>query len=210
MMKLLVIGATRGIGLELLQQAVAAGHEVTALARNPQSLSFSHEQLKVVKGDILNQRSLEEAVSGQDAVCVTIGVKVTREPVSIFSEGTKRVVAAMRNSSCRRLICVTGIGAGDSRGHGGFLYDRIFNPLFLKTIYADKDRQETIVRESGLDWVIVRPGFLTNGARTGKYRALTELEGIRAGKISRADVADFILREAAEMKYKGQTPLVTY
>jgi len=80
----------------------------------------------------------------------------------------------------------------------------------LKTAYEDKDRQEAIVRQSGLDWVIVRPGFLTNGSRTGDYRALTELKDVKAGKISRADVADFILREAAEMKHKGQTPLLTY
>ena len=209
-MKLLVIGATRGIGLEVVEQALAAGHEVTALARNTAGFPVSHEKLKVVKGDILDQGSIESALGGQDVVCVTIGIKATRKPVSIFSRGTKAVVEAMKNSQCRRLICVTGIGAGDSRGHGGFLYDKIFNPLFLKTIYEDKDRQEAIVRESGLDWVIVRPGFLTNGPRTGEYRALTDLKGVKAGKISRADVADFILREAAEMKYKGQTPLLTY
>jgi putative NADH-flavin reductase len=209
-MKLLIIGASRGIGLEVVQQALAAGHEVTALARNTASFPVSHEKLKVVKGDILDKSSIESALDGQDVVCVTIGIKVTRKPVSIFSRGTKAVVEAMKNSTCRRLICVTGIGAGDSRGHGGFLYDKIFTPLFVKTIYEDKDRQEAIVRESGLDWVIVRPGFLTNGPRTGEYRALTDLKGVKAGKISRADVADFILREAAEMKHKGQTPLLTY
>lgn len=209
-MKLLIIGASRGIGFELLRQALSAGHEVTALVRNPQSLALSHENLRIVKGDILDRSAIEKAADGQDAVCVTIGIKVTRKPVSIFSKGTEAVVEAMKNSSCRRLICVTGIGAGDSRGHGGFLYDRIFNPLFLRTVYEDKDRQEKIVRESGLDWVIVRPGFLTNGPRTGRYRALTDLEGVKAGKISRADVADFILKEAAEMNYKGQSPLLTY
>jgi putative NADH-flavin reductase len=209
-MKLLVIGATRGIGLEVVQQALEAGHEVTALARNPQGFSMQHERLRVVKGDILDQNSIERALEGQDAVCVTIGIGVTRKPVSIFSEGTRKVVEAMKNSACRRLLCVTGIGAGDSRGHGGFLYDKIFTPLFVRTIYEDKDRQEKIVRESGLDWVIVRPGFLTDGPRTGKYRALTNLEGVKAGKISRADVADFIVKEAAEMKFLGKTPLLTY
>src|SRR2546423_2719440 len=203
-MKLLIIGASRGIGLDLLEQALSAGHEVTALVRNPQSLAVSHENLRVVKGDILDKGSIEKALTGQDAVCVTIGIKVTRKPVSIFSKGTKAVVEAMQNSTCRRLICVTGIGAGDSRGHGGFLYDKIIYPLLLKTIYADKDRQERIVRESGLDWVIVRPGVLTNGPRTGEYRVLTELKGVHGGEISRADVADFILREAAEMKCQGE------
>jgi putative NADH-flavin reductase len=209
-MKLLVIGASRGIGLELLQQALAAGHEVTAIARRPQRLHIINENLKVIKGDIRDKYVIEEAVHGQDAVCITIGIIPTLQPVSVFSEGTMRVVEAMNKSSCKRIICVTGIGAGDSRGHGGFLYDKIFKPLLLKTIYEDKNRQEAIIRESGLDWVLVRPGFLTNGPRTGKYRVLTELSGVKAGKIPRADVADFMLREAAEMKHKGQTPLLMY
>jgi len=109
-----------------------------------------------------------------------------------------------------RLIAVTGIGAGDSRGHGGFLYDRIVNPLLLKTIYDDKNREEQVIMDSDSDWIIVRPGFLTNGPLTGKYRAITDLEGITAGKISRADVAHFVLSQIAEPTYKGQTPLLTY
>lgn len=209
-MRLLIIGATRGTGLELLKLALSEGNEVAVIARNPDKLLISHKNLKVIKGDILEKSVVEKAVEGQDVVCIAIGVTPTRKPVSVFSEGTKIVVNAMKKSSCKRLICVTGIGAGDSRGHGGFLYDKIIYPLLLKTIYEDKDRQESIVRESGLDWVIVRPGFLTNGKRTGKYRVLTEMSGVKAGKISRADVADFILREVAQMKYKGQTPLLTY
>jgi putative NADH-flavin reductase len=109
----------------------------------------------------------------------------------------------------RRLICVTGIGAGDSRGHGGFLYDRIVNPLLLKTIYQDKDRQEALIRASHTDWTMVRPGFLTNGPRTGSYRVLTDLKGVTAGRISRADVAHFMLAELAANRYLGQTPLLT-
>jgi putative NADH-flavin reductase len=209
-MKLLVIGASRGIGFNVLQQALQAGHEVTAVVRDPKRLPIRHERLKVVKWDILEKNVIEGAVNGQDAVCVTIGIKPTRKPVSVFSEGTKNVVEAMKKTSCKRLICVTGIGAGDSRNHGGFFYDKIIYRLLLKRIYEDKDRQETIVRESGLDWVIVRPGFLTNGIHTGKYRILTELDGVKAGKISRADVADFILREVTEMRYRRQTPLLTY
>jgi putative NADH-flavin reductase len=209
-MKLLVIGASRGIGFNVLQQALQAGHEVTAVVRDPKRLPIRHERLKVVKGDILEKNVIEGAVNGQDAVCVTIGIKPTRKPVSVFSEGTKNVVEAMKKTSCKRLICVTGIGAGDSRNHGGFFYDKIIYRLLLKRIYEDKDRQEAIVRESGLDWVIVRPGFLTNGIHTGKYRILTELDGVKAGKISRADVADFILREVTEMRYRRQTPLLTY
>ncbi|WP_017297168.1 NAD(P)-dependent oxidoreductase [Nodosilinea nodulosa] len=209
-MKLLLIGATRGVGFELLQQALQAGHDVTLIARNPELLEINDEHLNVIKGGILDKSVIEQNVNGQDAVCITIGIKPTRKPVSIYSEGTKTVIEAMKKSPCRRLLCVTGIGAGDSRGHGGFFYDKIINPLLLKTGYEDKDRQEAIVRQSGLDWEIIRPGFLTNGARTGKYRILTNLSGVKAGNISRADVADFMLNEVSEMQYVNQTLLLTY
>ena len=209
-MKLLVVGASRGIGLEILNQGVSAGHQVSAIARSPESISLSSETLKIIKGDILNKHSVNDAVKGQDVVCITIGIKPTRQPVSVFSEGTKVVIEAMKHHSCKVLLCVTGIGAGDSRGHGGFLYDRIIYPLLLKTIYEDKDRQEEIIRNSGLEWTIVRPGFLTNGPKTVQYRVLSDMSGVRANKISRADVADFILREAAQRKHRGDTVLLTY
>jgi putative NADH-flavin reductase len=115
----------------------------------------------------------------------------------------------MTRHGVRRLICVTGIGAGDSKGHGGFLYDRLVNPLLLKTIYEDKDRQEALIKASQADWTIVRPGFLTNGPLTGKYRVITDLTGITAGRISRADVAHFILAELADKRYLRQTLLLT-
>ena len=209
-MNLLVIGATRGIGLNLLEQALEKGHEVTALIRDPNHLDLHHEKLTVIEGNIVDKEAVKRAVEGQDAVCVTIGIKPTRKRVSVFSIGTKNVVEAMTSSASNKLICVTGIGAGDSKNHGGFFYDKIINPLLLRTIYEDKYRQEEIVRKSGLDWVIVRPGFLINEPLTGKYRALTDLEGVTAGKISRADVAYFILQELKEEKYLRTTPLLTY
>ena len=209
-MKLLVIGATRGIGRSLVEQGLAEGHAVTVLVRDPGRLTADHERLNVIKGDIRDTAAVGRAVKDQEAVCITIGIAPTRKPVSVFSEGARNVVAAMTDGHARLLVCVTGIGAGDSKNHGGFFYDRIFNPLLLKTIYEDKDRQEALVCESGLEWIIVRPGFLTNGPMTGSYRALTELEGVRAGKISRADVAHFILTEIKARQYLFKTPLLTY
>ncbi|XGW00244.1 MAG: NAD(P)-dependent oxidoreductase [Leptolyngbya sp. BL-A-14] len=209
-MKLLLIGATQGIGLELLKQALQAGHDVTLLARNPDRLEIQHERLTVVKGGILDKGTIGQAVQGQEAVCITIGTKPTRKPVSVYSEGTKTVIEAMNQSSCRRLLCVTGIGAGNSRGHGGFLYDKIINPLLLKRIYEDKDRQEAIVQQSDLEWEIIRPGLLTNGPHTGTYRVLTDLTGVKAGNISRMDVADFMVREVVAMQYSRQAVLLTY
>lgn len=209
-MHLLIIGATRGIGLQLLDRAWRSGHAVTALARRPQKLPGPRPNLQVIPGDILDMTSVRQAMAGQEAVCLTVGVGVTFRPVKVFSEGTRNVLAAMEERGVRRLVAVTGIGAGDSQGRGGFFYDRIFNPLLLRTIYQDKDRQEALIRASDADWTIVRPARLTNGPLTGIYRVITDLTGVTAGKISRADVAHFILAELAAPRYVKQTPLLTY
>ena len=209
-MKIAIIGASRGIGSELLKAAIAEGHEVTALVRDPATLNISNPGLKVITGDILNPSSVATAIAGQEAICVCIGIPPTRKPVDVFSRGTQNILDAIGKESNQKLILVTGIGAGDSKGHGGFFYDRILNPLLLATNYADKDRAESIVKASNIDWLIVRPGFLTNGPRTGKYRAIENLSGVTAGKISRADVADFILKQLASPTYFGKTPLLTY
>ena len=209
-MKITVIGASQGIGYELLRIALEEGHEVIALLRNPAKLSISNSRLRIVKGDILDPATVAAAVVGNDAVCLCVGIAPTRKPVNVFSRGAECVLAAMRQGTNQKLITVTGIGAGDSKGHGGFFYDRVINPLLLATIYADKDRQEAIVRASRVEWLIVRPGFLTNGPTTGKYRAIENLSGVTAGKISRADVADFMLKQLTTPTHFGKAPLLTY
>jgi putative NADH-flavin reductase len=207
---IVIIGASRGIGLELLDQSLQRGHRVTALFRNSQVLARRHERLRMEIGNAVDQDVLNTAVAGQDVVCWTVGIKPTLKPVTVFSEGTQRLLRAMKDANIRRLICVTGIGAGDSRGHGGFFYDRIINPLLLRTIYEDKDRQEELIRASDMDWIIVRPGFLTNWPLTRHYRVLTDLTGVTARKISRADVAHFMLENITLKEYVGQTLLLTY
>jgi putative NADH-flavin reductase len=209
-MKIAIIGASRGIGSELLKAAIAAGHKVTALVRDPATLDISNPGLKVIKGNILDPSSVADAIAGQEAICVCIGIPPTRKPVDVFSRGTQNILDAIGKESNQKLILVTGIGAGDSKGHGGFFYDRILNPLLLATNYADKDRAESIVKASNVEWLIVRPGFLTNDPRTGTYRAIENLSGITAGKISRADVADFILKQLASPTHFGKTPLLMY
>jgi len=208
-MKVLVIGGTRGTGREVVAVAHAAGHELTLLARNAERISLPVTGVRVVVGDAGDADDIERAVAGQDAVVWTAGVRPTRRPVHLFSRSTQFLLAAMAKHGVRRLICVTGIGAGDSRGHGGFLYDRIVLPLFLKTIYEDKDRQEAMLRASDLDWTIVRPGTLTNGPATGLARALTDLTGVAAGRISRADVAAFIVEHLQTGEFRRTAVLLT-
>jgi len=209
-MKVLIIGATGPTGQQLIRQALAQDHDVTALVRNPDKFEMQHDRLRVVKGDVLNTESLETAVQQQQVVISSLGTKKILEPVTLFSEGTKNLLQSMNHHGVRRLICITGIGAGDSKGHGGFLYDKLILPLVLKRIYDDKDRQEAEIRQSNLDWVIVRPGLLTNDPAKGNYRVLTDLTGVTAGKISRADVAAFILQQLTDDRYLHQTPLLSY
>ena len=208
-MKLLIIGASRGIGAALREEALAEGHQVTAMARNTSRIGAA-AALQVVEGDARDPDSVRQAAAGQDIVCSCIGVPITVRKVDLFSTTAANMVAAATENPGQKLIAITGIGAGDSRGHGGFLYDKIFNPLLLKTIYADKDREEAIISASAGEWLIVRPAGLTNGPRTGSYRVINDLTGVVMKRISRRDVADFILTQMRFPTQFGKTPLLTY
>ncbi len=202
-MRLLVIGATGPTGRELVQQGLELGHEITAVARNPETAGLA-QGAKVVKADVMDAASMQVAVTGQDAVLSSLGSKLSRKPTTLFSEGTSNLIRAMKNAKVQRLVCITGIGAGDSKGHGGFLYDKIFQPLLLDEIYKDKTRQEELIRTSQLKWTIVRPGALTNGAKTGSVKSYTDLTGVTIGKISRADVAAFVLKAVGDETAVGK------
>jgi len=208
-MKLAIIGASHGIGNQLLKLALKEEHEVTVLLRKPNKLKISDSHLHIIKGDILDPSGVAAAVTGQDGICVCIGIPPGRKPVKVFSKGIKNVLSSIGDNTEQKLIAITGIGAGDSKGHGGFLYDRVINPLLLKEIYKDKNREEALIKESHSNWMIVRPGFLTNGHRTGKYRVIEDLTGITAGKISRSDVADFMLEQLKKPTHFGRTLLLT-
>lgn len=209
-MKILIIGATRGIGKALLETALEDNHDVTVLARTPEKIGVSHPQLRIVKGDALEPESIKAAAEGQEAICSCLGVPVTFKPVDLFSQAARNILDAVKQHPGQKYIAVSGIGAGDSKGHGGFLYDTIFKPLFLRTIYVDKDREEEIIKGSGVDWMIVRPAGLTNGKRTGQYHIFNDLQGVTSKRISRLDVADFILNQLKTPTQFGKTPLITY
>lgn len=206
---ILVVGGTKGIGLETVKLALERGHNVTAMSRNPERIDFSHERLSKLKGNILDPESVEKAVTGKDAVIISIGMGPTRKPVTLFSRGTANVLNAMSAQGVKRLIKVTGIGAGDSRGHGGFFYDTILQPLLLDTIYQDKDIAEQLIADSDASWTIVRPGFLTDDASEANYRVISEMNGVTSGDISRADVAHFMLAALETQSYIHATVLLS-
>ena len=212
MTKLLVIGASRGIGLETVKAALRAGHSVRALARSAASMPIQNVSLEKVSGDALDSDTIRKALKDVNVVVQTLGVDISPralfERTTLFSQSTRILVDAMKAVDVKRLLAVTGLGAGDSRGHGGFLYDAVAFPLLLKRVYDDKDAQERIIKSSALEWTIVRPGLLTNSSATGQYRVLTASNEWQFGTISRADVADFIVRQIDDRALIGATPLI--
>ena len=211
MATVLVIGASKGIGRETVKSALKAGHTVRAMARSAVRIPGRHANLEPVTGDALDLVAVEQAIKDVDVVIQTLGVSagpdMVLKPVRLFSTATKILVAAMEQAEVKRLVCLTGFGAGNSRNRGNLLYNVAFN-LFLGRAYDDKDVQERIVRESKLDWVIARPGILTNGPKTDAYQALVEPNTWRCGFISRADVADFLVKQVDSDEYLGKTPVL--
>ena len=207
--RILVIGGTSGVGLETVKLALSRGHEVTAMARRPDRMTLSHPRLTVLKGDVTIVDDVAKALDGQQSVVFTIGIKPTNERVTVFSRGTENVLSQMAEDGSQYLLMVTGIGAGDSRGHGGFFYDQILNRFVLRTMYEDKDRSEAMIVASSVPWTIVRPGFLTDEESTARYRLVRDMEGITAGDISRADVAHYLVGALETRTHEGQTLLLS-
>ena len=208
--KILVLGATGGTGRLIVNQAVARGYDVTVLVRSAGKAS-DITGAKLIAGDARDETALREALIGRDAVVSALGTPVSpfRE-VTLLSTATRTLVSAMKAEQVSRLVCITGMGAGDSAGHGGFVADNVIFPLLLKKVYADKNRQEAIVRDSGLDWVLVRPSILNNKSGRGSVRALTDLSGFHGGSIAREDVAKFVLDQVRADTWLHRSPLITW
>lgn len=205
-MRILVLGATGGTGRCIVQQALEQGFEVTAFARRP--LGSASERLRALQGDVLDPAQLEVAVAGQRAVLWAIGAKPwSRAARHLCSDGTHNLVRTMQAAKVERLVCESALGVGDSRTAG--LYARMLR-LILRARVRDKERQEEIIRSSGLEWTIVRPTILTNGPRTGHYRVGKDLQVGLFPRISRADVADFMLKALGDDSYIRKAVGITY
>jgi putative NADH-flavin reductase len=210
-MRLLVFGSTGGTGREIVDQALAQGHTVTALARDPAKLGKRHARLTVVQGDVLDAASVEQAMPDHEAVLCAIGAG-TRG--GLRSAGTRNIVRAMEKAGVRRLVCQTSLGYGDSRevlNTSPLYFKYIVVPFVLRRAFADHAQQEEHIQGSGLDWIIVRPANLTDGPRTGLYRhGFPATDRTIKVHISRADVADFMLKQLSDDTYLRKKPGVSY
>jgi putative NADH-flavin reductase len=203
-MKIAIFGASGRTGIVTVYQALEKGHEVTAFARNAASVTISHKNLHIIQGDILEPDKVKVAVEGQQAVILALGT-FSRKVSTVLSEGTANIIQAMHECGVKRLICMSSVGI--LKDDGGFWFGKVILPLFLKEEFEDKKRQMNLIRESNLDWVIIRPVSLTQSPKTGKYKIYDHKPG--SSKIPRADVADFMLKLLTDKKYDRQLPAIS-
>lgn len=203
-MKIAVFGATGGTGKQVVTQALTAGHHVAALVRDPAGPAVDHERMHVVVGELDQQDRVEEVVRGSDAVISALGTS-QKGPVTVCTDGIRSILAAMDHSGVRRLVAVSAHGAAETHDHS--LYSlAVWASLADKM--RDKEVMEALIRASDVDWTIARPPALTNGPLTGTYRTGTDLKIRLTSRISRADLAAFLLREAATPAFINQAPRI--
>lgn len=209
-MTLTVFGASGRSGVPLVEQALAAGHHVKAFVRDPAKLPVKGDKLEVIQGDAKTFGDVRRAVEGADAVLSTIG-HTKSSSKDVQSVATDNIIRAMKETGVKRFISLTGAGVKDPNDEPKFV-DRIFGFLlktFAKDVIQDAERHAELIRASGLDYVIVRGPRLTDGQHTGNYKA--GYVGKDSGtQISRADVADFMLKQASSDKWLGKAPMVSY
>jgi nucleoside-diphosphate-sugar epimerase len=209
--RVLIVGATGGTGRQLVAQALERGYAVTALVRHPSTLRAEHARLRVMRGDVLDYPSVEAAMQTQEVVLCALGHKRFFRPTRILSDGTRNILRAMETHGVRRLVCETALGIGDSAGRMGLSYTFFVIPFILPFYFWDKTRQERLIAASRVQWVIVRPGALTDGAKRNRYTHGQRVGSVvKTVRISRADVADFMLTQMTDNTYLSAAPGVCW
>jgi len=210
-MNVIIFGSTGTIGKHLIKQSLEKGFQVTAFCRDRKKLSeVNHPNLIKDVGDVFNINDVTKAVKGQDVVIVTLGSGKNRKSI-VRSEGTKNIISAMKTNGLSRLICQSTLGTGDSNNNLNFFWKHIMFGWFLKQVFLDHELQEKYIRESNLNWTIIKPAAFTDGEKTENYLHgfSTSDKSIKL-KISRADVADFILKQITNKSYLLKTPGLSY
>lgn len=209
-MRIIVFGATGTIGKQVVLQSLALKHRVSAFARGSKGgfRALGHENLEIFEGDVFNAEQVTRAVNNHDAVIIALGAG---RKGRVRATGTLNIIRAMEKTGVKRLICQSTLGAGESWANLNFFWKRIMFGWFLKDAYHDHQLQEQYVMESSLDWTIVRPGAFTNGKATGNFKhGFAPNDQTITLKISRADVAMFLLQQLESTQYLRKTPALSY
>ena len=192
-MKVLVIGATGKTGAAVVEQAVEAGHDVTAFVHN--AATYTRQDVRVAEGDALTPAHVSAALAGQQAVIDTLGGKTPYKETTLETDAARILIAAMAEGNVRRLLVVSALGEGDSIANASFVYEHILMPTFLRGVAKDKAGMEAEVSSSSLDWTIVRAALLNDDAPTGSIRTFDANDGDTAHHITRQDLATFLVTE---------------
>jgi putative NADH-flavin reductase len=210
-MRVVVFGASGATGCHLVGQALAHGHSVTAFVRNAPPIEMRSEGLTVVRGDVTDVKAVACAVEGQDGVLCALGAATPLRRDRTLVDGVRHIVCAMEQSGVRRLVYLSFLGVREGRRQLSMVGRYLVAPLLMRNVVADHDAKERIIRQSTLEWVIVRPPRLTNGARRGSYRSGVDVRATSViPQISRADLAESMLRQLNEDTYVRKTPAVLY
>lgn len=208
-MKIAVFGATGTVGKQVVIQALGLDHQVKALVRpgNDKLQAMEHRQLHIVEGNVFDSEAVSKVIEGCDAVICVLGAGRKGE---VRARGTQIIIDAMKKLGVKRLICQSTLGAGDSRANLNFVWKHIMFGWLLKAAYADHQLQEEYVKASELDWTIVRPAAFTDGPATGQFKHGFPATEKTSLKISRADVALFLLTQLDSPQYLHKTPALAY
>ena len=206
-MKLAVFGATGKTGLEILKQALSQGHIVTAFVRDAARLPIENEHLTSIIGDVFDPVSVAQAVQGQDAIICALGAGSSLKKTTVRTTGTMNIIKGMKEHNVKRLMVVTAMGVGESWNTLS-PFNKFFFATLLKSSRDDHETQEAAVKESGVDWTIVRPSGLTDDPLTGVYNTGDNIL-TKTSKIARADVADLILKEVKQNTLIGKAVTIT-
>jgi len=206
-MGLIIFGATGGTGQQVVTQALAQGHSVTVFVRRPEAVTTQHANLTIVQGDITDAAVVAGAVAGHEVVLSALG---TRGGPSALVEGTRNILQALKTHGVQRSLWVSSFGAGDSLQQMGWLSQTLIVKGFLRKAIQEKNAQEQIIMASDGDWIIARPGGLTDGPLTGTYRVTGPGDKVGRPSISRADVADFLLKNLTDTRFVRKAVGLTY
>jgi len=207
-MKLVVFGATGKTGQEIVKQSLAQGYEVTAFVRDPSKMTLEHGGLKITTGDIFDLTAVTQAINGQDAVICALGTNELRKKTTIRSEGTANIIKAMEENHVKRLLVITAMGVAESWSTLSFV-NKLFFATLLRSSRLDHEKQEVVVKESDLDWTIIRPSGLTDDPLTENY-FIGENIRTKNSRISRADVAHAIIKEVQNNTYVHKAVTISY
>ncbi|MEN0003575.1 MAG: SDR family oxidoreductase [Bacteroidota bacterium] len=208
-MHIALIGPTGGTGRAVIQQALEKGYEITALIRTSEKMEVSHDRLHLIQGDALLYEDVQKVIAGKDVVVCCLGTRAADKRM-VRAEGTRNIVRAMEAEGVRKLIAQTSLGYGDTAEMMPWYMTYLIIPIILKNAFKDHPLQEEIIEQSNVDWVIARPGSLTNGPKTERYKqGFPTTEKVKL-RISRADVAHFMLQQVESDRYLGQKVGLSY